>query len=166
MISHFNRWRGTMMLKSVPKEQWGEVRVKSSAIEALEKRKNPYGLQRRWYGDYLDMVSNSFPNNQSIVLFTNVNSTVSQWAIIYGFFFSWIIQPEENIHKANYQSRMGPIVKKHGEVVFSSYIRKVYFICWCFWIFSVFWILVIEERQSVKQGRVGCGLLGARTIKR
>ena len=46
-----------MMLKSVPRDQWGEVRIKSAAIEGLEKRKPQYGLQRRWYGDYLDMVS-------------------------------------------------------------------------------------------------------------
>lgn len=45
-----------MMLKSVPRDQWGEVRIKSSAIEALVKRKQPYGLNRRWLGDYLDMV--------------------------------------------------------------------------------------------------------------
>ena len=51
------RWRGAMMLKSVPREQWGEVRIKSSAIEALEKRKRPFGLQRRWLGNYLLEVS-------------------------------------------------------------------------------------------------------------
>jgi len=46
-----------MMLKSVPRDQWGEVRVKSSAIEGLSGRKKQYGLNRRWYGDYLADVS-------------------------------------------------------------------------------------------------------------
>ena len=46
------------MLRSVPRDQWGEVRIKSAAIEGLEKRKPQYGLYRRWYGDYLEMVSN------------------------------------------------------------------------------------------------------------
>eukprot|EP00111_Clytia_hemisphaerica_P022209 TCONS_00065260-protein len=55
--SLFGRWRGNMMLRSVPRDQWGEVRVKSAAIEGLQKQKPQYGLNRRWYGDYLEMVS-------------------------------------------------------------------------------------------------------------
>ena len=45
------------MLRSVPHEQWGEVRIKSSAIEALAKRKREFGLLRKWNGDYLKEVS-------------------------------------------------------------------------------------------------------------
>lgn len=45
------------MLRSVPKENWGEVRIKSAAIEALNKRKPNYGLMRIWNGDYLSTVS-------------------------------------------------------------------------------------------------------------
>ena len=51
------RWRGGMMLKSVPKEQWPEVRIKSATIEGLNGRKKQYGLRRRWLGDYLRLVS-------------------------------------------------------------------------------------------------------------
>jgi len=51
--SFFGRWRGAMMLRSVPKEQWAEVRIKSTAIESLNGRKKNLGLQRRWLGDYL-----------------------------------------------------------------------------------------------------------------
>ena len=42
-----------MMLQSVPRDQWGEVRLKSAAIEGLNGRKQQMGLKRRWKGNYL-----------------------------------------------------------------------------------------------------------------
>lgn len=45
-----------MMLQSVPREQWGEVKIKSAAIEALDRRKKEFGLKRRWHGNYLVQV--------------------------------------------------------------------------------------------------------------
>lgn len=61
------------MLKSVPKEQWPEVRIKSATIEGLNGRKKQYGLRRRWLGDYLRLVSikrifNSFHANILVVI--------------------------------------------------------------------------------------------------
>ena len=47
-----------MMLKSVPREQWGEVRIKSASLEGLTGRKKDLGLKRRWLGDYLAEVGN------------------------------------------------------------------------------------------------------------
>lgn len=75
------------MLKSVPRDQWGEVRIKSSAIEGLTGRKPQYGLKRRWLGDYLS-------------------------------------QADENSHNSLYQKQIKGIIRKHGEIIFSSFVRK------------------------------------------
>merc|ERR1719228_2524282 len=45
------------MLQSVPKEQWGEVRLKGAAIEGINGRKKEMGLRRRWEGDYLTNIN-------------------------------------------------------------------------------------------------------------
>ena len=46
-----------MMLQSVPKDQWGEIRLKSAALEGLNGKKKQMGLKRRWKGNYLNDVS-------------------------------------------------------------------------------------------------------------
>lgn len=48
-----------MMLQSVPRSQWGDVKLKFTAMEALQKRKRPFGLGQLWKGDYLADVSYS-----------------------------------------------------------------------------------------------------------
>lgn len=54
------------MLRSVPKEEWGEVRIKSAAIEGLTGRKPQYGLNRNWSGDYLSIVSKYYNDTKSM----------------------------------------------------------------------------------------------------
>ncbi|XP_057293131.1 unconventional myosin-Id-like isoform X2 [Hydractinia symbiolongicarpus] len=70
--SFFDRWRGVMMLQSVPREQWGEVKIKSAAIEALDRRKKEFGLKRRWHGNYLVQE----PENRNFQLFDKLLSAI------------------------------------------------------------------------------------------
>lgn len=49
----FNRWRGSMILSAVPREEWAQVRNKCSAMDALAGRRKEWGLHRNWVGNYL-----------------------------------------------------------------------------------------------------------------
>lgn len=49
----FNRWRGSMILSAVPREEWPQVRNKCSAMDALAGRRKEWGLHRNWVGNYL-----------------------------------------------------------------------------------------------------------------
>ncbi|XP_012557219.1 unconventional myosin-Id isoform X1 [Hydra vulgaris] len=82
LLSFFKRWRGGMMLRSVPREQWGEVRIKSSAIEALAKRKQDFGLIRKWSGDYLK----EDVENRNFELYKRITSEWNRGKVLFSSF--------------------------------------------------------------------------------
>ena len=45
------------MLKKLPKEEWPEMKIKISAMEALNGRCQDWGYKRKWQGNYLASVS-------------------------------------------------------------------------------------------------------------
>jgi len=47
------RWRASVILSRIPKDQWNEMKQKVYAAEALRGRRSEWGFQRRWHNDYL-----------------------------------------------------------------------------------------------------------------
>ncbi|XP_046390857.1 unconventional myosin ID [Ischnura elegans] len=47
------RWRAWMILRSIPKDQWPQLRLKISAGSVLTGRRPDWGQARPWEGDYL-----------------------------------------------------------------------------------------------------------------
>jgi len=47
------RWRASMILRKIPREQWPEMKQKVYAAEILRGKRPEWGFQRRWYNDYL-----------------------------------------------------------------------------------------------------------------
>ena len=49
------RWRASIILRRIPIEDRPEVQLKCVACEVLEQRRPDWGLQRKWFGNYLAM---------------------------------------------------------------------------------------------------------------
>ncbi|XP_063236285.1 unconventional myosin ID [Bacillus rossius redtenbacheri] len=49
----FNHWRASMILRSVPREEWPQLRLKIIAVSALGGKRASWGQGRKWLGNYL-----------------------------------------------------------------------------------------------------------------
>lgn len=47
------RWRAAHILRKVPLQDRPEVQLKCVAYDILQQRRTEWGLQRKWYGNYL-----------------------------------------------------------------------------------------------------------------
>lgn len=60
----FDRWRAYMVLKSIPLEDWPQIRHKSAAAFAIDKRRAEWGISKKWEGNYLAAVNeNDYASN-------------------------------------------------------------------------------------------------------
>ncbi|KAK7866208.1 hypothetical protein R5R35_001420 [Gryllus longicercus] len=48
-----NRWRAWMILRSVPRAEWSQLKLKITAASALRGKRSWWGQARKWEGDYL-----------------------------------------------------------------------------------------------------------------
>lgn len=53
----FSRWRGSMMLRKVPREEWPQLHLKVTAAEVLAGRRRDWGQSRKWHGNYLSQTA-------------------------------------------------------------------------------------------------------------
>ncbi|XP_024946360.1 myosin-IA isoform X2 [Cephus cinctus] len=49
----YARWRAWMILKVIPREDWGQLKLKISAASLLRSKRQHWGQERRWEGNYL-----------------------------------------------------------------------------------------------------------------
>uniref|UniRef100_A0A131XZ66 Putative myosin class ii heavy chain n=1 Tax=Ixodes ricinus TaxID=34613 RepID=A0A131XZ66_IXORI len=49
----FSRWRGYMVLRKVPHEDWPQLHLKVTAADVLAGRRRDWGQARKWQGNYL-----------------------------------------------------------------------------------------------------------------
>ncbi|KAL3218260.1 hypothetical protein MRX96_031635 [Rhipicephalus microplus] len=55
--SIFSRWRGSMILRKVPREQWPQLHLKVTAADVLAGRRRDWGQSRKWHGNYLSLTA-------------------------------------------------------------------------------------------------------------
>lgn len=48
-----NRWRASMILRNIPREEWPALELKCCASDALKRQRSDWGYRRRWEGNYL-----------------------------------------------------------------------------------------------------------------
>lgn len=56
----FNNWRAFMILRSIPRSEWPQMRLICIASQAIGNRRKFWGQNRKWLGDYL-----AIPNENS-----------------------------------------------------------------------------------------------------
>ncbi|XP_012257190.2 unconventional myosin ID [Athalia rosae] len=67
----FARWRAWMVLKHIPREDWPQHRLKMAAAPALRSRRQQWGQNRRWEGNYL---ARSDENPHSTIFNASINN--------------------------------------------------------------------------------------------
>ncbi|XP_066998175.2 unconventional myosin ID [Anabrus simplex] len=67
----YARWRAWMILKTIPREDWPQLKLKIAAASALKGKRSQWGQSRKWEGDYL---SRSQENSLSAVYNASVNN--------------------------------------------------------------------------------------------
>lgn len=60
----FKRWRAYMVLKKIPREDWGQMKLKITAASALLRKRKEWGVSRKWEGNYLAILGEN--NNYSL----------------------------------------------------------------------------------------------------
>ncbi|XP_049267275.1 unconventional myosin ID-like [Rhipicephalus sanguineus] len=55
--SIFSRWRGSMILRKVPREQWPQLHLKVTTADVLAGRRRDWGQSRKWHGNYLSLTA-------------------------------------------------------------------------------------------------------------
>ncbi|KAH9371684.1 hypothetical protein HPB48_018268 [Haemaphysalis longicornis] len=73
----FSRWRGSMMLRKVPREEWPQLHLKVTAAEVLAGRRRDWGQSRKWHGNYLSQVNRH--NQSSTERFVVTDSSSTSW---------------------------------------------------------------------------------------
>lgn len=58
----FARWRGWMILRNIPREEWPQLRIKMAAGSVLCKKRPYWGQERTWEGNYLSQLREN-PNS-------------------------------------------------------------------------------------------------------
>ncbi|KAL7293199.1 hypothetical protein TKK_0013344 [Trichogramma kaykai] len=67
----YARWYSWMILRRIPKEDWPQLRLKMSAASVLRGKRQHYGQDRRWDGNYLSQFSE---NSHNDVFNTSMNN--------------------------------------------------------------------------------------------
>lgn len=67
----YNRWRAHMILSKIPRSEWPQMKLKVTAASALMNKRNDYGINRKWEGNYL---STHMENNNYTVFNDAVNN--------------------------------------------------------------------------------------------
>ncbi|KAL0268992.1 UNVERIFIED_CONTAM: hypothetical protein PYX00_010747 [Menopon gallinae] len=67
----FDRWWAWMVLRRFPRSDWPQLRLKMSTASALRGKRQNWGQNRKWEGNYL---SHSSENPKSSVFVTSVNN--------------------------------------------------------------------------------------------
>lgn len=67
----YNKWRASMILKRIPRNEWPQMKLKITAASALINKRPYYGVNRKWEGNYL---SSHIENNNYTVFNEAVNN--------------------------------------------------------------------------------------------
>lgn len=67
MVKFFNRWRAHKILSGVPRHEWPQMKLKITAAAVLWKKRQGYGISRKWEGNYLSMLN----ENSNYTLFND-----------------------------------------------------------------------------------------------
>ncbi|KAJ8680107.1 hypothetical protein QAD02_015894 [Eretmocerus hayati] len=67
----YARWYSWMILRRIPREDWPQLRLKMSAASVLRSKRQHYGQDRRWEGNYL---TQSSENTHYDVFNTSMNN--------------------------------------------------------------------------------------------
>ncbi|XP_037927724.1 unconventional myosin ID [Teleopsis dalmanni] len=67
----FNHWRAYMILRKYPRSEWPQLQLQMITATAIKGRRQHWGQQRKWLGDYL---ANSLENSSYQVYSSNVKN--------------------------------------------------------------------------------------------
>ncbi|KAK0174543.1 hypothetical protein PV327_010303 [Microctonus hyperodae] len=67
----YARWRAWMILKAIPREDWPQLRLKMAAGAVLRSKRQDWGQEKRWEGNYL---SKPDENTNYIIFNTSINN--------------------------------------------------------------------------------------------
>ncbi|NP_001166048.1 myosin 1A isoform X1 [Nasonia vitripennis] len=59
----YARWYSWMILRKIPREDWPQLQLKMSAASVLRSKRQHYGQDRRWEGNYLSQFSENSHND-------------------------------------------------------------------------------------------------------
>lgn len=67
----YARWRAWMILRAIPREDWPQLRLKMAAGAVLRLKRQDWGQEKRWEGNYL---SKPDENTNYIIFNTSINN--------------------------------------------------------------------------------------------
>lgn len=90
------RWRAWMILRSVPRENWPQLRLKICAASALKGKRSSWGQNRKWEGNYLAQQQDN-PNSAAFSASISNLRNVDKFQMV---LFSSYIQKTNRYNKA------------------------------------------------------------------